>query len=197
MLAAVTIEKSRVFKELQESLEEMTKAKTHLQSCVESSGLVTITLGPDGKLATIHRPELLGVTQDAIKSMKLTSYEFFLGADNPSLSSDISKAQKSMSPISGRNYRFRMGPKTWNVHYSIARMREDSSTKALTGTPNNETKTAVFIEIIDDERIIFETLGRCLPPQMVNEAMQATEITKLRGNKQNLTLVSASITNCT
>lgn len=192
--AAVTIEKSRVFKELQESLEEMTRTKTHLQLCVDSSGLVTMTLTSDGKLGTIHRPELLGIGADSVKSMKLTSYEFFIGADNPVLSSDISKAQKSVVPISGRNYRFRMGSQSWNVHYSIAQMKDDSATKSA--PTSSDVKIAIFIEIVDDERIIFETLGRCLPPQLVHQAMQPTEITKLRGNCQNLTLISASITNC-
>ena len=39
-----------MFKELQESLEETSKAKAHLQSCLNSSGLVVITLDSDGKM---------------------------------------------------------------------------------------------------------------------------------------------------
>ena len=49
-LVATTIEKSRVFKALSESLEETTKAKAHLQASLNSCTMVIITLDSDGRL---------------------------------------------------------------------------------------------------------------------------------------------------
>ena len=48
--AAVTIEKSKVFKDMQESLDGVTKARDHLLSCLNSSDLITISLDADGRL---------------------------------------------------------------------------------------------------------------------------------------------------
>jgi hypothetical protein len=140
---------------------------------------------------TAIRPELLDINPDHIKSMKLTSYEHWIGTDNPAFSAEIVKAYKILTPITGKNYRIRLNGKSYIIHYTIARMREDAVKKDAFAPG-----VALFIEIVNDAAIIRETLGRYMPPQLVHHAMQESEREKLRGVSQKLHLMSATIIDC-
>ena len=120
-----------------------------------------------------------------------------MGGDNPSLLSDISKAFRSMTPMSGKNTKLVLNGHAWNIHYTVSRMREDIVKKdgAAQGSPNS-FGVALFIEIVDDEKVIADTLGRYMTPAMVHHTMSIDERQRLRGISEKMTLVSASILNC-
>jgi hypothetical protein len=140
---------------------------------------------------TAIRPDLLDFTADHIKSIKLTSYEHWIGTDNPNFSAEIGKAYKTLTPITGKNYHIKLNGKSYVIHYSIARMREEVVKKDAFAPG-----VALFIEVVDDAKIIRETLGRYMSPQLVNHAMQESEREKLRGVSQKLHLMSATIIDC-
>ena len=124
--------------------------------------------------------------------MKLTAYEHWLGAENPIMSAEINRAFKTSIALTGRNYKLTMGSKSWNIHYTISRLKDDLSKK---DTPNI-SGVAIFIEVVDDEKIIAETLSRYLSPNSVHQLMSEGERAKLRGANQKVSLLSATALNC-
>lgn len=127
--------------------------------------------------------------------MKLTSYQYWLGNENPSISNEISKVFKGRPGSSGRNAKFILHGASYIIHYSIARLRSDN-TKQTSESDPIKSEVVVFIEIINDERIIIETLSRYMIPTKVQQVVSPEGRLNLVGSSQNISYFSATITNC-
>ena len=123
--------------------------------------------------------------------MKLTSYQYWLGGENPTISSEIAKIYKGKAASVGKNVKFTMHGNAYFIHYSITRLKN-------LGAPNDSMNPEVvlFLEIINDERIIYEALSRYMTPGKVENVISLEGRSKLLGNKQRISYLSATITNC-
>jgi len=136
--------------------------------------------------------DLLNITAEHIKSMKLTSYQYWLGNENPSISNEIAKIFKGKIASSGKNSKLTFHGIPYVIHYSIARLRSENAENSTA----NKSEVVLFIEIINDERIIFETLSRYMIPSKVQQVVTPEGRGNLVGSKQKFSYFSATITNC-
>ena len=137
--------------------------------------------------------------------MKLTSYQHWLGAENPTFSEDISRVNQSGRVLTGKNCEFHLGVHSWTIHYTICKYKEETVLKKDGSNPGGngahvhtpaQSGTSLFIEIVDDEQKIIETLGRIMTPSMVHLATNEDNYRKLNGSNDCITLMSANLSNC-
>jgi hypothetical protein len=123
--------------------------------------------------------------------MKLTSYQYWLGHENPSIANEIARVFKGKAALCGKNAKFILNGISTVIHYSIARLIENSDKDTA-----KKAEVVLFIEIINDERIIFETLSRYMIPSKVQQVVTPEGRGNLVGSKQKFSYFSATITNC-
>ena len=210
-LAASTIEKQLVFKSLHSSLEEMTRSRRYLASMLQSVNSVVMTLSDDGRLVSINNAEAFDLS-GIVSTMRLTSYEHWLGHENAQLIDDIIRAQLSMSPIYGRNVPLQFsGQPTRHVNYFIQKLGYDTvldslmeehkkirlpspkAARELTqiAEPTNVSGIIIVIEELTHELCIEENLARKMKPHQVHRLMADPE--KLKGEMQPVTTIYADI----
>ncbi|KAJ1327108.1 hypothetical protein BSLG_010455 [Batrachochytrium salamandrivorans] len=214
-LAASTIEKQLAFKKLHDELQEMIRLRTYMISILQSINSVVISLNDDGRLVSINNAECMNFSQ-SLTSMRLTSFEHWLGHENSQLVSDIMRVQTTSIPISGRNYPFKLGNNpTRYINYSIQKLSYDyevdrqmevqvprSSGRA--GDPNRQsfqkedmssfphiTGVLLVLDEITPQSSLEETLGRQMPSNTVHRIID--DQYKLNGEKQKVTVLVADI----
>ncbi|KAJ3316146.1 hypothetical protein HDU76_002049 [Blyttiomyces sp. JEL0837] len=126
-LAAVTIEKSILFQALQMTLKETNQTKNFMSMILQSITNVVMTLDGTGRLVTINHPAKLGF-EELIPTMKLTTYEYWLGRDNPTLIADIQRVYRGEGPINAHDYELVLDGKKRSVNYTIVQMNHVIST---------------------------------------------------------------------
>ena len=138
---------------------------------------------------------MLKFSEEHIKSMKLTSYQYWLGNDNPSISAEVAKVYKGKAASAGSNAKLTLHGNSWTVHYSITRLLNEDLQNPKKDSIK-EPGVVIFIELVDDEKIIWETLSRYMQPLKVQQAMSPEKRSSLVGTNQKIAYLSASITNC-
>ncbi|KAJ3092805.1 hypothetical protein HK102_002372 [Quaeritorhiza haematococci] len=140
-LAAVTIEKSILFKALQVTLQETSQMKNYLSMILQSITNVVITLDERGRLMTINHPEKLEM-EPLLELMKNKPFEEWLGPGNATLIADIQKAYKAAGPIQAQDYELNLNGVVRNVNYTIVQM---SYGESLNGTSNSRKSSRTDI----------------------------------------------------
>ncbi|KAH6587857.1 hypothetical protein BASA50_011048 [Batrachochytrium salamandrivorans] len=214
-LAASTIEKQLAFKKLHDELQEMIRLRTYMISILQSINSVVISLNDDGRLVSINNAECMNFSQ-SLTSMRLTSFEHWLGHENSQLVSDIMRVQTTSMPISGRNYPFKLGNNpTRYINYSIQKLSYDYEvdrqmevqvprSSGRTGDPNRQslqeedissfphiTGVLLVLDEITPQSSLEETLGRQMPSNTVHRIID--DQYKLNGEKQKVTVLVADI----
>jgi putative methionine-R-sulfoxide reductase with GAF domain len=121
-LAAVTIEKSILFKALQVTLQETNHTKNFLHMILQSITNVVLTLDSNGRLLTVNHPDKLEFA-DMLATMKVTSFDYWLGKENASLVSDIQKVYRGEGTVIAQDYELILqGREPRSVNYTIVEM---------------------------------------------------------------------------
>ncbi|KAJ3173290.1 hypothetical protein HK101_011077 [Irineochytrium annulatum] len=139
-LAAVTIEKSILFKALQVTLHETNQTKNFLSMILQSITNVVLTLDENGRLMTINHPAKLDM-DDMLATMRLMPFDFWLGHENAILIADIQRAYRGEGIISAQDYELNLNDKVRSVNYTIVQMTDSgasASSAAAVGVPGLE-----------------------------------------------------------
>ncbi|KAI8925193.1 hypothetical protein BC831DRAFT_436089 [Entophlyctis helioformis] len=214
-LAASTIEKQLAFKNLHSHLGEMIRSRTYMSAMLQSMNSVVLSLNTDGRLVSVNNPDRMGFT-GMLSTMRLTSFEHWLGHDNAQLVDDITRAQVSLMPVSGRNCPLVVTNQPIRfVHYYIRRIAYDPEIdrlmevrKTKAASRINTGKKArpieeqipeappvsgilVILEEVTPESSLEESLGRQLTPHTMHRLMDGRE--KLHGEILKVTVLVADI----
>ncbi|KAI8852671.1 hypothetical protein BC829DRAFT_424823 [Chytridium lagenaria] len=210
-LAAVTIEKSILFKALQVTLHETSQTRNFLSMILQSITNVVITLDKNGRLLTINHPAKLEM-EEMIATMRLTSFDYWLGKENSILIADIQRAYRGEGTISAQDYELVLNEKARSVNYNIVQMTEqskvdgsDDSSSSIVSTTETEdsnrserkkvTGVVIVMEDISKEKRVMSTLGRYMNPALVHKVMSEGG-NALGGTRQKISVVFADLRNC-
>ncbi|KAJ3126532.1 hypothetical protein HK098_007432 [Nowakowskiella sp. JEL0407] len=196
-LAAVTIEKSVLFKALHVTLQETSKTKNFLSKILQNITDVVLTFDSQGKMTTINRPETLGLHQ-IMPKIKTSSYEEWLGLENQTMISDIDRVrnQKNLDlAVIAHDYEFYMNGIVKNVNYTIVPLEEDIDEKSSDQSSMSHG-AVVVIQDISSEKRINNTLSRYMSPALVHQVLSDGAST-LKGSRQKNTVMIANIRNFT
>ncbi|KAJ3417077.1 hypothetical protein HDV05_006936 [Chytridiales sp. JEL 0842] len=136
-LAAVTIEKSILFKALQVTLQETSQTKEFLNRILQSITNVVITLDPQGRLLTVNHPAKLELTTEFLDLMRATSFEHWLGREeNGTLVADIQRVYRGEGTVMATDYELKLkGREGRNVNYTVVEMTADGGGGIGIATP--------------------------------------------------------------
>ncbi|KAI9349437.1 hypothetical protein DFJ73DRAFT_625475 [Zopfochytrium polystomum] len=212
-LAAVTIEKSLLFQQLQGTLEGTNRTKNFLSMILNSITNVVMTLDGEGRLVTVNHPSKLGL-EPMLATMKVTGFDYWLGKENHVLINDLQRVYRGEGTVQAQNCNIYIGGEDINVNYTIVKMTElipsnlsnaDStesyrSRQASTASgraPSDIDSTAVagvvlVIEDISKEKRVMATLGRYMSPSLVSRVM-AEGNAVLAGTRQAISVLFANL----
>nr|KAJ3422883.1 hypothetical protein HK105_005831 [Polyrhizophydium stewartii] len=203
-LAASTIDKQLAFKNLHNHLQEMVRSRTFMSGMLQSVHSVAI-----------NNPERMFMTS-MLSTMRLTSFEHWLGHDNAQLVDDITRVQTTLMPVCGRNYPFVIANQPPRfVNYFIRRISYDAEIDSLMEVRKTAassrihssqqkkkleeqipeapavTGLLVILEEITSETSLEETLGKQMSPYLMHRLMDDRD--KLSGETQRVTVLVADI----
>ncbi|KAJ3216146.1 hypothetical protein HDU67_009873 [Dinochytrium kinnereticum] len=205
-LAAVTIEKSILFKALQVTLHETSQTRNFLSMILQS---ITNVL-------TINHPAKLDM-EEMIATMRLTSFDYWLGKENSILIADIQRAYRGEGTISAQDYELVLNDKSRSVNYNIVQMTEQDGDDAAISVISGETEESrdsrdskdsnrserkrvtgvvIVMEDISKEKRVMNTLGRYMNPALVHKVMSEGG-NALGGTRQKISVVFADLRNFT
>ncbi|KAJ3118903.1 hypothetical protein HDU96_006554 [Phlyctochytrium bullatum] len=206
--AAVTIEKSILFKALQVTLHETSQTRNFLSMVLQSITNVVMTLDKSGRLLTINHPSKLEM-DDMIATMRLTSFDYWLGKENSILIADIQRAYRGEGTISAQDYELVLNEKSRNVNYTIVQMTEISNVDGgdllsenssehedLKSDKKKVTGVVIVMEDISKEKRVMNTLGRYMNPALVHKVMSEGG-NALGGTRQKISVIFADLRNFT
>ncbi|KAJ3106152.1 hypothetical protein HDU97_006969 [Phlyctochytrium planicorne] len=208
-LAAVTIEKSILFKALQVTLHETSQTRNFLSMILQSISNVVITLDKNGRLLTINHPAKLEM-EDMIATMRLTSFDYWLGKENSILIADIQRAYRGEGTISAQDYELVLNDKSRSVNYNIVQMTDQAKSESddslssadsgdgeesVKGERKRVTGVVIVMEDISKEKRVMGTLGRYMNPALVHKVMSEGG-NALGGTRQKISVVFADLRNC-
>jgi hypothetical protein len=100
---------------------------SYCKSILSSLNSVVITFDETGRVTTIDNPQLLNL-EELLSTMKLTSFEHWLGRSNTQLANDISQALMLGKKVSVTSYDFAIqGKPAVQIKYTVKRLQSDST----------------------------------------------------------------------
>ncbi|KAJ3388034.1 hypothetical protein HDU92_001642 [Lobulomyces angularis] len=216
-LAAVTIEKSMLFKELQSSLSNSNKLVLKLNSIFYNLPGTVILLDTHGKLIKINHPEKLHLTP-LMNEIFTQVFDLWIGGpfsqQNEMLIDDIKRAYKSNEKIEVQNYPFILNNcSTKIINYQIFQITDkvDSNVmstekkdlqigdKLLKQTNQNDEKNIssvinvlIHIEEVTDRNRLANTLARYMKVELATKLLNEGD-RLLSGVKQRATILYANL----
>ncbi|KAI8914161.1 hypothetical protein EDD86DRAFT_187051 [Gorgonomyces haynaldii] len=171
-LAASTIEKSLEFQAMQSDLDNFTQSTVFLKGILQTLPSSVLAVGPDGRLKYINNADLFEFGSN-VSMMKLTSYQHWLGADNPRLVDEINKVITTNYHTSGTNCKlvvkgasepryvnYHIAPIRYSEQMDQERIRPKSAKQKPTQQENNGI--LLFLQDTSPEASMIEALGRQL-----------------------------------
>ncbi|KAJ1561181.1 hypothetical protein HK405_004680 [Cladochytrium tenue] len=181
--AAVTIEKSYLFKKTEDMLREASEMKNYLSMILQSITNVVITLDGSGRLSHINHPSKMDM-EPMLEEMKSEPFDVWLGPENSIFTGDIQRAYSAGSAsVIAQDYEFHVLGKIRNVNYTIVQMS--------TG-PSSNAGVVIVLEDISSEKRALMTLGRYMSPALAKQVM-AEDGGQLGGKRKKVAILFSDI----
>ncbi|KAI9329391.1 hypothetical protein DFJ73DRAFT_860793 [Zopfochytrium polystomum] len=186
--AAVTIEKTYLFKKLEDTLRETSQMKNYLFMILQSITNVVITLDGDGCLSHINHPSKMDM-EPMLQQMKSSHYKEWLGDENATLVADIQRAYTTAGgTIFAQDYELHIQGKIRNVNYTIVQMTSETQ---LSRDKHN-AGVVIVLEDISSEKRAMMTLGRYMSPALAKQVM-AEDGGQLGGKRKKVAILFSDI----
>ncbi|KAI8805978.1 hypothetical protein BJ742DRAFT_680566 [Cladochytrium replicatum] len=226
-LAAVTIEKSILFKALQLTLQETSSTRNYLAKVLQSMSTVVISLDAAGCLMSINHPQQFGF-EHFLAQMRNTSYESWLGDENQTFVADIRRTYQISGDIpsialpesillpnltvTAQDYELRLNGMTYYINYWISPINaeteeedsrfaniesEEVSITASKAPSSTAAGVVIVLEEITDEKRLMNAMARYMPPELVHRAMNDDPVGLVDGKRQKASVLFANIRNFT